>query len=660
MQPFSLATFDFAHLELGCALLLTGAFLAGLPWLDRDNSVVRRAAYWLVIYLLVRYTWWRVAETLPSFALSIPTLIAYLYFAFELWLGRKTLFFHKLLINARHRSAEADAHMSWYSERKEPPLVDYFIPSYNEDYATLERAIVGALSQDYARVRVWVLDDGRREWLRELAAEKGVNYLTRPNNAGFKAGNLNHALAHVASLQEPSEFFAVMDCDFLGKPEFVRRTLSLMWDPQVAIVQSKQIYYNLDPFQYALPGGRFLPDWQRFAFDHVAPAVDVFNAQTCCGTCFLARNAAFEVIGGMPTESVAEDALATFALNEHGLKTVYLEEGLSYGIVAEGLSEFLTQCSRWSFGRAQNIYSRWGGMSPKKSWRQRVSFIENNLTWGIFAINRLAQLWMPIYYLFFGSQLFPVQGTSAGFVQYFFVMWVFGLVFSMWTSRASTPPIISDARQLVWAEAVIRSTFRALRKAKNYRFDVTDKGVLRSRTFVHWKPLKWLVLSGGLTVAGLLHRALGGHTRSSSYDVFAYFWTFYNLLCIATAARICIEPAQRRQQERFPTEEKGVLRVGSASALVTLANVSVSGALLTVGVPVSVGDRLTCEVEGVGMISSVVVRVNGSGQAALGFDASAEQRERLIRKLYSEKYVRPIFVGDVWQIFRGVLRNALA
>ena len=49
-----------------------------------------------------------------------------------------------------------------------PPLVDVFICTYNEEQAILERTIIGALSLDYPRYRVWVLDDGRRPWLQTL------------------------------------------------------------------------------------------------------------------------------------------------------------------------------------------------------------------------------------------------------------------------------------------------------------------------------------------------------------------------------------------------------------------------------------------------------------------------------------------------------------
>jgi cellulose synthase (UDP-forming) len=653
----------FLKAEPALILLIVGGFFCFFPWMKRDDLRIRRLLYWLFVAFQLRYLVWRFTATLPQLALGVTELLAYGYLAFETWLVLRSRKDIKLYTAFTDRSAEADAHMDWYSGRADgPPLVDYLIPTYNENYAVLERAIVTALAQDHARVRVWVLDDGRREWLRQLASEKGAEYLTRPNTEGFKAGNINHALEHIAGLPEPSDFIAVMDCDFVAKPTFVRRALSLMYDDSVAIVQTKQVYYNLDPFQYALPGGRGLPDWQRFAFDFFAPCLDVYCAQTCCGTCFLARRSSLSKIGGIPTESVAEDALATYALNALGLKTIYLAEALSYGIVAEGLREFLTQCGRWCLGRVQNIYSQWGGRSPHKTRWQRFMFFEQNIMWAVFSISKLIQLWLPIMYWFFGLNMFPGLDGANGFVNYFLPMYVFSLTTGIWLTNGRQMPIIGDAKMLLWSEVVIRATYRGLSRSRNFRFDVTDKGATRSGISIHWRPLKWLLLTGFLTIAGLLYRTLSVHPNSnaqSSYDVFAFFWSYYNLLSIAAAMALCIEPPQRRDEERFDTSETAWLERAGGTSLGWLANVSMSGALLRCEVPMASGQELTLVLADVGPLTATVVRCPAPGQLAVQFQTNAEQRERLIHKLYSDQYVRPIYTGSPLRVYTGLLRNAL-
>src|ERR1700691_4152671 len=66
----------------------------------------------------------------------------------------------------------------------------------------LERTIVGALGMDYPNFRVWMLDDSRRAWVKTLCAELGCRYLSRSDNSHAKAGNIDHALKHIAALPD--------------------------------------------------------------------------------------------------------------------------------------------------------------------------------------------------------------------------------------------------------------------------------------------------------------------------------------------------------------------------------------------------------------------------------------------------------------------------
>ena len=89
------------------------------------------------------------------------------------------------------------------------------ICSYNEERTILERTIVGAQAMDYPNFRVWMLDDSRRDWLKELCARLGCQYVCRPDNRDAKAGNINHALKRLAALPDPPEFVSILDADFV-------------------------------------------------------------------------------------------------------------------------------------------------------------------------------------------------------------------------------------------------------------------------------------------------------------------------------------------------------------------------------------------------------------------------------------------------------------
>ena len=70
--------------------------------------------------------------------------------------------------------------------------VDVFVPTFNEDPALLRATLEACVRMDYPH-KTYVLDDGQRPEIAALARELGVNYISRPDNRHFKAGNLNHA-----------------------------------------------------------------------------------------------------------------------------------------------------------------------------------------------------------------------------------------------------------------------------------------------------------------------------------------------------------------------------------------------------------------------------------------------------------------------------------
>lgn len=60
---------------------------------------------------------------------------------------------------------------------------------------------------------MWVLDDGRRDWLRDFCAEKGARWVIRGNNSHGKAGNANAWLRRADGGTAP--FVRVLGADFI-------------------------------------------------------------------------------------------------------------------------------------------------------------------------------------------------------------------------------------------------------------------------------------------------------------------------------------------------------------------------------------------------------------------------------------------------------------
>lgn len=87
--------------------------------------------------------------------------------------------------------------------------------------------------------------------MRRVAEQEGVNYLSRENNIGFKAGNLRNGLEHT-----DGDFIVICDADTRVFPSILTDTLGYFRDPLVAWVQTPQWFYDL-------PAGKRLPYWLK-------------------------------------------------------------------------------------------------------------------------------------------------------------------------------------------------------------------------------------------------------------------------------------------------------------------------------------------------------------------------------------------------------------
>ena len=104
--------------------------------------------------------------------------------------------------------------------------VDVFVPVYKEPVDIVDLTVAAAAGLRGAEVRVWVLDDGNDDDMRDLAARYGVGYIRREEHTGAKAGNINNALTLT-----DAPFIAVFDSDHVADPAFLEATLGHMEDP---------------------------------------------------------------------------------------------------------------------------------------------------------------------------------------------------------------------------------------------------------------------------------------------------------------------------------------------------------------------------------------------------------------------------------------------
>lgn len=628
-------------------LLIAGLLLATLPWVDR-RSKARVLPIVLVLALTAYYLVWRVTVTIPPISDPVDWVAGWLFLLIEFGAVSGSVLSYITLTRTSDRSAEVERNTPWLTGLEKQPLVDVFICTYNEEREILERTIMGATGMTYANYRVWVLDDGRRPWLAELAADLGANYLTRPDNKHAKAGNINHALRHVAALPEPPDFISVLDADFVPTPAFLSRALTLFRDDNVGIVQTPQHFINPDPIQANLQASDAWPDEQRYFFDVLMPAKDAWGTAFCCGTSSVIRMTALAKAGGFPTESVTEDYLLTLRLKRNGYRTVYLNERLSLGLAPEGLNEYITQRSRWCLGFIQIIRGKDGPFKLDNGlhFLDRISLIESLLYWSMAYLFRVAGILIPILYLLFGINAVNV-GTADG-IAHFLPYYIAQISIMAWLSGQRVLPIMTDVSQLLAAREILKAVAIGLFKPTGQKFKVTAKGGDRSRTVIQWRMIARFAFLLALTLTGVL-LSFGLSPTLQDSSVVALYWSWYNIIILTAAIAVCVERPRVRRHERLQGAETVIVSVGPVQHVYLTADISVGGMRLTGSIREPVGTRVSIQFGNAHFDGAIVRR--SESDFAVALDETPQMRAAMVRHVYSGGFrsaieqIKPGFVA---------------
>ena len=347
--------------------------LLGAP--GPEAARVRRSARLggvIALLSLMAYLTWRVAFTLPPG----PRWAAWLFLAFE------ALPLPGLVIRLVTLWNIDSAAPRVVTDLPDGYRVAVLIPTYNEPAEVIAPTIAASCALEPSH-ETWVLDDGDRPWVAEMAAAYGARYVARTEHDHAKAGNLNHALALMEAesreLGLPDvDVIAVLDCDHVPLPHFLTATLGWFDDPDLALVQGPQNYYNFGAFDddgYSGDQGVF--------FNVLMPARNHDGAGPFwCGSTSLLRTRALREIGGIATETIVEDMHTTLGLIRAGWKTVYHHQTLALGLAPATAEQYLLQRRRWGLGSMQ-VLSRERLWAAKGwlSWRNFYEYLSGTLWW---------------------------------------------------------------------------------------------------------------------------------------------------------------------------------------------------------------------------------------------------------------------------------------
>jgi cellulose synthase (UDP-forming) len=371
----------------------------------------------------------------------------------------------------------------------EPPTVDVFVPVYDEPVEVVGPTIAAAMNLRGAQVRVALLDDGPSPAMERLASRFGARYITRSDNEGAKAGNINNALT-----QTDGEFVLVLDCDHVPEQRFLDATLGYTCDERVAFVQTPQYYAN------AGEGDVQAAAWaqQSLFFGAIARGKDGQGSMFCCGTNVVFRRTALEDVGGFPEGTVTEDFELSIRLHERGWRTAYVPEVLASGLGPEDMASYVSQQQRWARGCLSALPKALRSDLPlrhKVQYALSASFFLSGWTVLIY-------MSFPVLRILTGAQ--PLAGTSADqfllhFAPYFgLALYTVALLGGgSYTFRAFA---LQSASFWIHIQASLRTLFR-----RPGRFVVTPKqGALVRQPRAVLPALFMIAVLVGVAVYGLM------------------------------------------------------------------------------------------------------------------------------------------------------------
>jgi cellulose synthase (UDP-forming) len=554
--------------------LFAAATIAGVVVANRFSQSKHLTIALCIVSVIVstRYLWWRTTETLHF------RNAAEAFFGTGLYLAEIYAWLILLLgylqtawpLQRPVRPLEGAPH-TW-------PRVDVYIPTYNESLEIVQDTVLAALGMDYPRDRfkVYVLDDGRRPEFKAFAEKAGAIYMTRPDNFGAKAGNLNHALE-----QTDAELVCIFDCDHIPTRAFLQMTIGwFQEDQRLALLQTPHHFYSPDPVQRNIQTVKDIPGEGDLFYGVVQPGNDLWNAAFFCGSCAVIRRSALEETHGFAHETVTEDAHTALKLQRKGWNTAFLEIRLSAGLATERLALHIGQRIRWARGMTQIFRVDNPLMGKGLTLAQRLCYLNAMLHFQ-FPLPRIVFLTSPLAFLLLG---FNIISASAPVILVYALP---HLVHSIVTNNRMQ----GEERMAFWGEIyetllafhLVAPTIVTLFAPKRGKFNVTDKGGRLEKGYFDWSLMWPHVVVAGLLIAGLCWGVWKLLTAEPDLVlvgtlVLNTFWTLFSLLVLLTAIAVGRETRQVRQHVRIEAFLPARLRLTNGEVLdVETREVSMGG-----------------------------------------------------------------------------------
>ncbi|WP_082365618.1 UDP-forming cellulose synthase catalytic subunit [Bosea vaviloviae] len=569
--------FFFSIISIGLMIVIS--------WL-RLGGVFRHIFLALGSIIVIRYLYWRIAETIPDpsqiadFIPGMLLLVADLFCITMLALG--------LFVNAQPITRPAAPQL----REEDLPSVDVFVPSYNEERDLVATTLAAAKALDYPqhKLKVFLLDDGgtdekfysfddavsltaraRRADLQQLCAELGVTYLTRERNVHAKAGNLNNGLAHSAG-----DLVVVFDADHVPAREFLRETVGhFATEPKLFLVQTPHFFINADPLERNLQTFKAMPSENEMFYGAIQKGLDSWNAAFFCGSAAVLRRAALDEVGGFAGVTITEDCESALELHSRGWKSLYVDKPLIAGLQPETFESFIGQRSRWCRGMLQIFMLKNPLFNKGLSLPQRLCYTSSNLFW-LFPLSRLIFMISPLFFILFNLQIYNASPQS--FVAYTLTYIVAVILIQHYLYGSLRWPWISELYEYIQSVYLLRAVMSVIANPRAPKFNVTQKG--NSLAEDELSPLAWPFYAiFAFLLATFVYTAYRYAMEPAARDLLIVIgaWNVFNTVMAGLALGVVSERRERRKIQRLDVSRRGSLLIGDQEVPIIVKDASVGG-----------------------------------------------------------------------------------
>jgi cellulose synthase/poly-beta-1,6-N-acetylglucosamine synthase-like glycosyltransferase/peptidoglycan/xylan/chitin deacetylase (PgdA/CDA1 family) len=247
----------------------------------------------------------------------------------------------------------------WLAAGSAPPPVSVIVPAYNEQ-AGLEATVRSLVHTDHpAPIEIIIVDDGSTDDTPligdRLAREiPNVRLVRRPN--GGKPAALNTGVAHAVH-----DILVLVDGDTVFQRDTIGRLVGRLADPAVGAVSGNTKVAN----RRGLIGR-----WQHLeyviGFNLDRRMFDVLECMpTVPGAIGAFRRQALATVGGLSTDTLAEDTDLTMAICRAGWRVVYEETAIAWTEAPSSLRQLWRQRYRWCYGTLQSMWKHRRALSER-------------------------------------------------------------------------------------------------------------------------------------------------------------------------------------------------------------------------------------------------------------------------------------------------------